>query len=87
MLRITTGNTLELNDVGVSSNIPLITQEHITPKKREKTIMPEGNSSKNSPLNSAEKDEIKTTKDGNTTTINQNRSHHDILLEQDTMIE
>ena len=36
MQRITTGNTLELNDVGGSSNIPLLTQEYTTPKKKEK---------------------------------------------------
>ena len=87
MQRITKGNTLELNNVGGLSNIPLLTQEYITQKKGENTIMTEGTNSKTSFLNSIEKEKIQTTKDRNTTTINQNRSHHDKLLEQDTMIK
>ena len=87
MQRITKGNTLELNDVGGSSNIPLLTQEYVTPKKGEKTIMTEGTNSKTSFLKSIEKEKFQTTKDRNITTINQNRLHHDKLLEQDTMTE
>ena len=82
MKHITQGNTLELNDTGGSKNIPLLTQDYITPKKGETSIRAEGTNSNMSFLTNIENEKIQTTEDRNNSTITQSRLHHDKLQVQ-----